>query len=304
MDEGTSASESRSRLARVSSSRQREEEEVSEVAVSYHEAEEVPDVDPPLGEEDEQEGGYPGGPSDTSVLISYREHVARPIWEGEEREPLKMVNHGRKVFSLFKPIAEWFNDAVRGSWLSGLCMTGYSTISHDMQGTFVERWHKETSFFHLPVGEMTITLHDVQCLLHLPIRGALLTHSRIQRIEASEWMTLYLGMDPEAADYECITTSGPHIRFTTLSRYFEHHLVAAADAEDAGDDLFTHYHRGCALRCWYMHVVGAAIFVDKSARYVDVTYLRYFMDLTTVHQWNWGAATLAYLYQKLNEASN
>src|SRR3954462_9205884 len=53
-----------------------------------------------------------------------------------------------------------------------------------------------------------------------------------------------------------------------------------------------------------MHVVGAACFVDKSARYVDVTYLRCFMDLDTVHQWNWGAATLAYLYQKLNEASN
>src|SRR3954466_8887787 len=117
-------------------------------------------------------------------------------------------------------------------------------------------------------------------------------------------MGLYLGMEPEVADYECITTSGPHIRFTILSRYFEHHLVAAAEAKDAGDELFTHYHRGCALWCWYMHVVGAAIFMDKSARYVDVTYLRYFMDLTTVHQWNWGSAVLAYLYQKLNEVSN
>src|SRR3954463_9556252 len=215
-----------------------------------------------------------------------------------------MVNHARKVFSLFKPTAEWFNDAVRGSGLSGLCMTGYTTISHDMQGAFVERWHKETSSFHLSVGEMTITLHDVQCLLHLPIRGPLLTHSQIQRVEASQWMALYLGMEPEVADFECATTSGPHIRFTTLSRYFEHHLDAAADAEAASDDLFTQYHRSCALRCWYMHVVGAACFVDKSARYVDVTYLRYFMDLDTVHQWNWGAATLAYLYQKLNEASN
>ncbi|XP_058773042.1 protein MAIN-LIKE 1-like [Vicia villosa] len=212
-----------------------------------------------------------------------------------------MVNHARKVFSLFKPTAEWFNDAVRASGLSGLCMTGYSTISHGMQGAFMERWHKETSSFHLPVGDMTITLHD---LLHLPIRGTLLHHSRIQRIEASEWMALYLGMEPKVADFECITTCGPHIRFTKLSTYFEHHLVAAAEAEDAGDDLFTHYHRGCALRCWYMHVEGPAIFVDKSVRYVDVTYLRYFMDLTTVHQWNWGAATLAYLYQKLNEASN
>src|SRR3954469_8555050 len=116
-----------------------------------------------------------------------------------------------------------------------------------MQGAFVERWHKETSSFHLPVGEMTITLHDMQCLLHLPIRGPLLTRSRIQRVEASQWMALYLGIEPEVGDFECATTSGPHIRFTTLNRYFEHHLDAAADAEAAGDDLFTQYHRGCAL---------------------------------------------------------
>src|SRR3954463_1210474 len=161
-----------------------------------------------------------------------------------------MVNHTRKIFSLFKPTAEWFNDAVRVSELSGLCMRGYTTISHGMQGAFVERWHKETSSFHLPVGEMTITLHDVQFLLHLPIRRPRLTHSRIQRVEAIEWMVLYVGMEPEVADFECATTSRPHIRFITLSRYFEHHLVAAAKAEAEGDELFTHYHCGCALRCW------------------------------------------------------
>src|SRR3954467_9123882 len=106
-----------------------------------------------------------------------------------------MVNHARKIFSLFKPAAQWFNDAVRGSDLGGLCMTGYTTISHGMQGAFVEQWHRETSSFHLPVREMTITLHDVHCLLHLPIRGMLLNHSRIKRVEAIEWMAIHLGMD-------------------------------------------------------------------------------------------------------------
>ena len=38
--------------------------------------------------------------------------------------------------------------------------------------TFVERWHKETSTFHLPIGEQTITMDDVVSLLHLPIVGA------------------------------------------------------------------------------------------------------------------------------------
>jgi len=36
----------------------------------------------------------------------------------------------------------------------------------------VERWHKETSSFHLPVRELTITLDDVASLLHPPIIGA------------------------------------------------------------------------------------------------------------------------------------
>src|SRR4051812_2280890 len=53
-----------------------------------------------------------------------------------------------------------------------------------------------------------------------------------------------------------------------------------------------------------MHVLGTPCFVDKSASCYDVTYFPYFMDLYTVHQWNWGVATLAYIYQKLNEASN
>src|SRR3954470_8215013 len=77
--ESSSASGSRSRLARVSSSRQREEEDEDE-----EEEEVIPDVDPPVGEEEEQEvDSFPGGPFDTSLLIHYQDHVARRIWEGE-----------------------------------------------------------------------------------------------------------------------------------------------------------------------------------------------------------------------------
>ena len=35
----------------------------------------------------------------------------------------------------------------------------------------VERWRPETNSFHIPVGEMTITLQDVSCLWGLPIHG-------------------------------------------------------------------------------------------------------------------------------------
>lgn len=42
----------------------------------------------------------------------------------------------------------------------------------------------QTSPFHLPIGEMNITLDDVSCILHLPMIGILLDHSLIQRSES------------------------------------------------------------------------------------------------------------------------
>ena len=36
---------------------------------------------------------------------------------------------------------------------------------------FVERWRPKTHTFHLPHGEMTITLQDVEVIMGLPIEG-------------------------------------------------------------------------------------------------------------------------------------
>ncbi|XP_058758187.1 uncharacterized protein LOC131631411 [Vicia villosa] len=261
-----SSSAPRSRLSRASSSR-----EVEEVV---HEKEEVPEVHPEHEEDDQdaQEGGYPGRPSNTFILIYYHDHAARHIWDGIdahkmnydipnmsplatacrgyfpkggtrrrrlstfllERMPIKSVNHLRKIFDLFKPQAQWFN-VVGESGLDRLCCTGYVTIIHCMQRAFAERWHKETLSFHFRVGGLTITLHDVACLLNLPIRGRLLDHSLIQRVDAIEWMVDYMGMDSYMADVECRKNNGAHIRFSSLKELYENHLVAATEFEEKGD---------------------------------------------------------------------
>ena len=72
--------------------------------------------------------------------------------------------------------AQWWQDILHGTSLSWLQDTSYSLIDHGLICAFVERWHEETSNFHLPFGEMTVTLDDVACLLHLPIDGMLLSH--------------------------------------------------------------------------------------------------------------------------------
>ncbi|XP_058776702.1 protein MAIN-LIKE 1-like [Vicia villosa] len=122
--------------------------------------------------------GYPGDPSDLSLLKGYADHTARHVWDGEGRDPQKFYNHGRKIVSLVQPTEPWFYDVLADSGLKDLCQIGYSTIHNGMVMAFVDRWHPETSSFHLPHGEITITLDDIACLLHIPIRGTLLGHVR------------------------------------------------------------------------------------------------------------------------------
>jgi len=58
---------------------------------------------------------------------------------------------------------------VEASGLHDLIYIGYSSVAHVMVRALCERWHTKTSSFHLPVGEMTITLDGVYNILQIPI---------------------------------------------------------------------------------------------------------------------------------------
>jgi len=83
---------------------------------------------------------------------------------------LKLSSHGRKVDKFDRPAPE-IEGLVAATRLSSLIACSLDTSDRGLVSTFVERWHKGTSSFLLPVGEVTITLDDVASLLHLPIIG-------------------------------------------------------------------------------------------------------------------------------------
>ena len=59
----------------------------------------------------------------------------------------------------------------------GIYRLGHIMINWSLVTCFVERWRPETHTFHVPVGEMMITLQNVAIILKLRIHGPAVTET-------------------------------------------------------------------------------------------------------------------------------
>ena len=57
------------------------------------------------------------------------------------------------------------------------------TLVHSALTALIDRWRPETHSFHLPCGEMTVTLEDWAMITALPLEGRALTG----RVERANW---------------------------------------------------------------------------------------------------------------------
>ena len=95
-------------------------------------------------------------------------------WFYHVQDPGALKFHGRNdELRKRRPIVvdDHILDIVKRVGLEGLYRTPCREIDHNLITTFVERWRPETHTFHLPHGETTITLQDVEVLLGIPIDG-------------------------------------------------------------------------------------------------------------------------------------
>ncbi|XP_068492241.1 protein MAIN-LIKE 1-like [Phaseolus vulgaris] len=218
----------------------------------------------------DQGEGFPGGPSDMSLLVNFADHVAVKLWEGEDRGELKLVSHGRKLRKFGMPHAN-IKLLVQNFGLFSLCNISYEVGDKGLISAFVERWHRETNFFHLPVGEMTITLDDVSSLLHLPILGQFPTFVPLEYNEAATILAELLGVDETRGKAEMRQCRGVHVRLSWLRDIYEEFALRRLG--------------------------------KKSATSISILYLLLFNNLHMCHGYAWGAAILTYLYEQLGDAS-
>ena len=95
------------------------------------------------------------------------------------------------------------------------------TIDKGLLCAFVKRWYTETNSFHLPVGELTITLNDASNLLHLPIIGQFYTYPSLDVVATTDLLVDSLHVDRGVAVAETRHCRGGHVHLSWLRKVYE-----------------------------------------------------------------------------------
>jgi len=176
---------------------------------------------------------------------------------------------------------QWFWDEVNASGLTPILNSGYDSISHGFVCTLSKRWHEETSNFHLHVGEMTITLDDVACLLGIPITRRLLHDRELTREERIQMMQDDLLFIAEAAAKEVGRQGVAHVSFGKLKRRYEELLhrcnqLIEPDTEEEHEEQAQV--RLACINTFFLLLLGWTIFVGKNSRSINLLCLRSLQD--------------------------
>ena len=123
---------------------------------------------------------------------------------------------------------------------------GYHKIDTGLITALAERWRPETNTFHIPTGEITVTLQDVSLLLGLVIDGRPVIGRADYDVEA--YCVQYLGRSPPPSAIHghrlTLQWLGSEFDLTTLSPYASpivvQQFVRATILRLLGGELFSH----------------------------------------------------------------
>ncbi|KAD1566678.1 hypothetical protein E3N88_42623 [Mikania micrantha] len=113
------------------------------------------------------------GPMVDDVLFLKDSHRARDIFNNREVPKLVFRRADQKFFSFLSsnPITDNVKRYIDIAGFGGVIDSGYRNLDHGLLEALIERWRPETHTFHLPFGEVTVTLKDINVLWGLPIEG-------------------------------------------------------------------------------------------------------------------------------------
>ncbi|KAF7845062.1 serine/threonine-protein phosphatase 7 long form-like protein [Senna tora] len=223
------------------------------------------------------------GPEDPSLLYLQNRHISEAVWQQHPDRVLRPRRH--RALELLNPPVQIVPLLERTGFYA-VSRVGYIPYDHALISALVERWRPETHSFHMPMGECTITLQDVEIQLGLPVDGWPVTGS--MKYDWSELCLRLLGEAPPASKLK-----GSRVNMTWFDERF------SQVPENATPIQLEQFARAYILR-----LLGCFLMPDTSGNLQSLMYLPLLENLDDVKKFSWGSAVLAYLYRSLCHATD
>ncbi|KAJ3680215.1 hypothetical protein LUZ60_016493 [Juncus effusus] len=241
----------------------------------------LPGVDPP--------NEINPAPAPPPLFTQQASHRSALVIRGEKTKPLIARKHCLKSFDMH----DKYEDYIVNAGFYGLYKIGHICADSYLITALVERWRPETHTFHLPVGEMMVTLQDVAIILGLPIDGEPVIPEN-NKLSTEEWHSMireYLGCEVDEKTFR--SGSKTAINISWLKGNFK--KLTREEMSNEEYEVKTQ----CYVRALILMMLGSLLFTDLSGDSISVTYLPFLKDLSKVGNYSWGSATLAYLNREL-----
>ena len=156
-------------------------------------------------------------------------------------------------------------------------------VDHALITTLVKRWCPETHTFHLPHGEMGITLQDIEVMLGISVDGLPITGKTDMNWSLLCRELLAHQPLPAISISNTSTLARARIRYKWLDAQF-----SAPLATDVGDKVVQQHAR------YHLLVrMGALLFMDKLADRVFLLPLQFLNPISNARRYSRGSAALA-----------
>ncbi|XBI85516.1 hypothetical protein VPH35_093652 [Triticum aestivum] len=217
-----------------------------------------------------------------------KEHRARAIEKGDLVVAMRMRGHSADDFT-YDPRYEPY---VRRLGLLPFVLQfkrRAPPVNHAALTALVDRWRPETHSFHLPCGEMTMTLQDMAMISGLPINGQAVTG----RVSVGNWRErtgILIGVEPDGPQEGKADTA--RVRHSWLKLVRGNTNPCPQGANDVVVQQYT--------RAYLWYVLTKVVFSDATGNSALWMFLELLNNWDT--QYSWGSAALAYLYRQLDLA--
>nr|XP_016514899.1 PREDICTED: serine/threonine-protein phosphatase 7 long form homolog [Nicotiana tabacum] len=186
------------------------------------------------------------------LLLLQGDHRSSHIWEGQLVAQTFRARRVEDMWGFLRdhPLHPRIVRRLQDMGFYKIVEIGQLQLDWSLITALIERWRLETHTFHLPIGEATITLQDVEVLYGLPVDGQPVALTNAIREYTGLHMEMLQRLTGFQPPNETALVGASRLLLTPVRQHLE-----ALHADNTDDTPELHIHR-CAGQAWAQHDVA------------------------------------------------